>query len=241
MKDSSISKYHLFSGVSVMVIAYLTLTTVVLYLKCFKLYVPDFLDALRTQGMSANMYSDLFLIVFPAVILLLLYVVSFHFSYQYFGVLYLTQEGVLLKAPFKRRIYIPYPEIRELGIDVGTTKQFWIYISKQKIPLKYQHRINQICSSVRHERIIVPYSDKLLSMLVSKLPQPLGKRLNHTTTILTIYKGAGDQSRFINNERGGGADAPPAFCFSGGGHKKTQTGHRNFSDSSTFAPARRIY
>ena len=41
MKDSSISKYHLFSGVSVMVIAYLTLTTVVLYLKCFKLYVPD--------------------------------------------------------------------------------------------------------------------------------------------------------------------------------------------------------
>mgnify|MGYP000740802528 CR=1 FL=1 len=116
MKDSSISKYHLFSGVSVMVIAYLTLTTVVLYLKCFKLYVPDFLDALRTQGMSANMYSDLFLIVFPAVILLLLYVVSFHFSYQYFGVLYLTQEGVLLKAPFKRRIYIPYPEIRELGI-----------------------------------------------------------------------------------------------------------------------------
>ena len=166
MKDSSISKYHLFSGVSVMVIAYLTLTTVVLYLKCFKLYVPDFLDALRTQGMSANMYSDLFLIVFPAVILLLLYVVSFHFSYQYFGVLYLTQEGVLLKAPFKRRIYI----------------------SKQKIPLKYQHRINQICSSVRHERIIVPYSDKLLSMLVSKLPQPLGKRLNHTTSILRIYK-----------------------------------------------------
>lgn len=132
MKDSSISKYHLFSGVSVMVIAYLTLTTVVLYLKCFKLYVPGFLDALRTQGMSANMYSDLFLIVFPAVILLLLYVVSFHFSYQYFGVLYLTQEGVLLKAPFKRRIYIPYPEIRELGIDVGTTKQFWIFISKQK-------------------------------------------------------------------------------------------------------------
>lgn len=188
MKDSSISKYHLFSGVSVMVIAYLTLTTVVLYLKCFKLYVPDFLDALRTQGMSANMYSDLFLIVFPAVILLLLYVVSFHFSYQYFGVLYLTQEGVLLKAPFKRRIYIPYPEIRELGIDVGTTKQFWIYISKQKIPLKYQHRINQICSSVRHERIIVPYSDKLLNMLVSKLPQPLGKRLNNTTSILRIYK-----------------------------------------------------
>ena len=44
MKDSSISKYHLFSGVSVMVIAYLTITTVVLYLKCFKLYVPDFLD-----------------------------------------------------------------------------------------------------------------------------------------------------------------------------------------------------
>lgn len=28
---------------------------------------------------------------------------------------------------------------------------------------------------------------------------------------------------------------------SGGGHKKTQTGHRNFSDSSTFAPVRRIY
>ena len=176
MKDSSISKYHLFSGVSVMVIAYLTLTTVVLYLKCFKLYVPDFLDALRTQGMSANMYSDLFLIVFPAV------------SYQYFGVLYLMQEGVLLKAPFKRRIYIPYLEIRELDIDVGTTKQFWIYISKQKIPLRYQHRINQICSSARHERIIVPYSDKLLSMLVSKLPQPLGKRLNNTTSILRIYK-----------------------------------------------------
>jgi len=226
-----------------MVIAYLTLTTVVLYLKCFKLYVPDFLDALRTQGMSANMYSDLFLIVFPAVILLLLYVVSFHFSYQYFGVLYLTQEGVLLKAPFKRRIYIPYPEIRELGIDVGTTKQFWIYISKQKIPLKYQHRINQICSSVRHERIIVPYSDKLLSMLVSKLPQPLGKRLNNTTSILRIVGGVvGGVGGVLRGGGGGGGPPPPrAFCFSGGGHKKTQTGHRNFSDSSTFAPVRRIY
>lgn len=99
----------------------------------FQTVCSGFLDALRTQWYDAqNMYSDLFLIVFPAVILLLLYVVSFHFSYQYFGVLYLTQEGVLLKAPFKRRIYIPYPEIRELGIDVGTTKQFWIFISKQK-------------------------------------------------------------------------------------------------------------
>ena len=38
MKDSSISKYHLFSGVSVMVIAYLTITTVVLYLKCSRLF-----------------------------------------------------------------------------------------------------------------------------------------------------------------------------------------------------------
>ena len=65
MKDSSFSKYDLFSGVSVMVIAYLTLTTVVLYLKCFKLYVPDFIDALRTQGMSAKIYSDVSLIVFP--------------------------------------------------------------------------------------------------------------------------------------------------------------------------------
>ena len=25
-------------------------------------------------------------------------------------------------------------------------------------------------------------------MLVSKLPQPLGKRLNHTTSVLRIYK-----------------------------------------------------
>lgn len=101
------------------------------------------------------MYSDLFLIAFPAVILLLLYVVSFHFSYQYFGVLYLTQKGVLLKAPFNRRIYIAYPEIRELGIDVGTTKQFWIYISKQKIPLKYQHRINQLCPARTDHRSIL--------------------------------------------------------------------------------------
>lgn len=32
-----------------------------------------------------------------------------------------------------------------------------------------------------------------------------------------------------------------SYTTPGGGHKKTQTGHRNFSDSSTFAPARRIY
>ena len=75
MKDSSISKYHLFSGVSVMVIAYLTLTTVVLYLKCFKLYVPDFLDALRTQGMSANMYSEVVVLVFSALMWVMLFVV----------------------------------------------------------------------------------------------------------------------------------------------------------------------
>ncbi len=31
------------------------------------------------------------------------------------------------------------------------------------------------------------------------------------------------------------------YTAPGGGRKKTQTGHRNFSVSSTFAPARRIY
>ena len=197
MKDAFAAKYHMFSGLSVLVIIYLAFTTAVSY---FVLYKPcisdisDISDIMYAQGANAVVHSDSFqIIIIYSVILLLLYVVTLHFSYQYFGVLYLTQEGVLLKAPFKRRIYIPYPEIRELGIDVGTTNQFWIYISKQKIPLKYQHRINQICSSVRHERIIVPYSDKLLRMLVSKLPQPLGKRLNNTTSVLRIYKYDADE------------------------------------------------
>lgn len=197
MKDAFAAKYHMFSGLSVLVIIYLAFTTAVSY---FVLYKPcisdisDISDIMYAQGANAVVHSDSFqIVIIYSVILLLLYVVTLHFSYQYFGVLYLTQEGVLLKAPFKRRIYIPYPEIRELGIDVGTTNQFWIYISKQKIPLKYQHRINQICSSVRHERIIVPYSDKLLRMLVSKLPQPLGKRLNNTTSVLRIYKYDADE------------------------------------------------
>lgn len=194
MKDASTSKYHMFSGLSVLVIIYLAFTTAVSYFVLYKPCISDISDIMYAQGANAVVHSDSFqIVIIYSVILLLLYVVTLHFSYQYFGVLYLTQEGVGLKAPFKRRIYIPYPEIRELGIDVGTTKQFWIYISKQKIPLKYQHRINQICSSARRERIIVPYSDKLLRMLVSKFPQPLGKRLNHTTSILRIYKYDADE------------------------------------------------
>lgn len=184
----------MFSGLSVLVIIYLAFTTAVSYFVLYKPCISDISDIMYAQGANAVVHSDSFqIVIIYSVILLLLYVVTLHFSYQYFGVLYLTQEGVGLKAPFKRRIYIPYPEIRELGIDVGTTKQFWIYISKQKIPLKYQHRINQICSSARRERIIVPYSDKLLRMLVSKFPQPLGKRLNHTTSILRIYKYDADE------------------------------------------------
>lgn len=132
MKDSSISKHHLFSGVSVMVIAYLTLTTVVFVLEMFQTVCSRLF---RCVAHTRYECEYVFWLV-PNCVSRRDIVAAlrglFSFSYQYFGVLYLTQEGVLLKAPFKRRIYIPYPEIRELGIDVGTTKQFWIFISKQK-------------------------------------------------------------------------------------------------------------
>ena len=129
MKDTISSKYHLFSGLSVLVISFLAFTTTVSYFVLYKPCISDISDVMYAQGANAVVHSDSFqVVIIYSVILLLLYVVTLHFSYQYFGVLYLTQEGVLLKALFKRRIYIPYTEILELGIDVGTTKQFWIYI-----------------------------------------------------------------------------------------------------------------
>lgn len=110
MKDASTSKYHLFSGLSALVIVYLAFTTAVSYFVLYKPCISDISDIMYAQGANAVIHSDSFqVVIIYSVILLLLYVVILHFSYQYFGVLYLTQEGVLLKAPFKRRIYIPYP------------------------------------------------------------------------------------------------------------------------------------
>ena len=79
MKDASTSKYHLFSGLSALVIVYLAFTTTVSYLVLYKPCISDISDVMCAQGANAVIHSDSFqVVIIYSVILLLLYLSLIH-------------------------------------------------------------------------------------------------------------------------------------------------------------------
>ncbi len=114
-------------------------------------------------------------------------------QFEAFGVMYITDDGLVFRAPFHRTRKLYYKDIKYIGIDYGKlslTKQFWIYFSLDRIPQKYYHKINRMRQTKRTMR--VQYNEKVFKSLIQHLPKPLNKKLEASYSILRLYHAEND-------------------------------------------------
>ena len=159
-------------------------TIAVAFFPMIKFYVQELL---KIGEWSTIVKTDEFkCLVFIAALLLAWIIALYIPSEQYFGVLSIKEYCIVFRSPLKRRRIIPYDEIQDIGIDVGTTGAFWIYISRKPIPIKYHHRINRM--PPRKCDILFGYSDRAYHSLCTFLPKNISKKFSATASILMIYK-----------------------------------------------------
>lgn len=114
------------------------------------------------------------------------FLLCYYVSDQAFGVLTVNDDCIILRSPLKFRKKILYDEIRDIGIDIGTTGAFWIYISRTPIPNKYRNRINRI--PLRKCYILFAYSDRAYKTMCKYLPPKIGKRFAASASIIRLYE-----------------------------------------------------
>lgn len=110
-------------------------------------------------------------------------------GYEYWGVIKILDDRILLRAPFRRQIMLMYEDINDVGIDYGSvsgTKQFWIFLSKSSVDKKYTHNILRM--PFDRNTIRLQYQKKLYDTLVYMTPYKLiGKKLLNAYSIIRIY------------------------------------------------------
>ena len=111
-------------------------------------------------------------------------------GYEYWGVVVILGDRILLQAPFRKQITLMYEDINDAGIDYGSisnTKQFWIFLSKSFVDKKYTHNILRL--PFDRNTIRLQYQKKLYDTLVHMVPYKLiGKKLLNAYSIIRIYR-----------------------------------------------------
>ena len=105
-----------------------------------------------------------------------IFVMVYH-RYDYFTVLHIRDDCLeFTTIATRRRMY--YTEINYIGLDYGVihgTKQFWIYYSKDPLPMKYYHNAHRIkCSNTTMRS---RYDEILFESLCLYLPKKHSKEL----------------------------------------------------------------
>ncbi len=104
-------------------------------------------------------------------------------SYEFFGKILIDDSQVICYAPFRKSLFFEYSEIREIGVDyawLSVNKQYWIYLSSEKIDKKYWHKINRMPINQIHLRI--QFSENVYNTLLQHLPNDLKKSLCRSKT-----------------------------------------------------------
>ena len=106
-------------------------------------------------------------------------------GYLFLGIFQITATHIVLFAPFRRPICLQYEEITDIGIDfavVNGSRQFWIYLSKDKLPVKFIHKLNHM--PINKDQVKIQYTLRVCNELLKVLPPKLGKRLENSKAIL---------------------------------------------------------
>lgn len=116
-------------------------------------------------------------------------IVYYLHAYEYFGVIIVKNSSIALLAPLRKTIEITYSEIRDLGIDYGvlsTTKQFWIFLSKETLSSKYLHQITRC--PISSNCIRIQYSKNIYNALLEVLPCNLKKSLCRCSSVVKLHR-----------------------------------------------------
>ena len=116
-------------------------------------------------------------------------ILLFCLGYEVFGTMRIEDDGLLFRAPFRKRVKMAYSNIKYMGIDYGLlslTKQFWIYFGSEPLPMKYRHRINKMKMNEKIMRI--QYNQDVFDALVAQMPHDLSKRLGKCYSTIRLYK-----------------------------------------------------
>lgn len=163
---------------------YFFLSPYLFSLTCFGLIGILALAAISCYFICAT-GSDLRSIIFVMLPVIVYLAVGVRNAHEFWGIVCVTDQKLIVMAPFRKPISFPYEDIADIGIDYGTLivrDQFWIYIGKSTVPPQYCHRINRL--PVNGEYIRIQYSSRVFSALRNKLPNRMKKRLENSQTIL---------------------------------------------------------
>ena len=165
------------------VLIYLILVTAVYY------YVlsDDLETLLALDDVRLIVESENFgVIAVMAAIYIINLLIIYWCSEQYFGLLSIKTACIILHRPLKFSKRIRFDEIQSIGVDIGTTGAFWIYISSRNIPFKYHNKINRL--TPKRGDIVFAYSDRAYDSLCAYLPKDLRKKLAASRSIFRLYE-----------------------------------------------------
>lgn len=106
-------------------------------------------------------------------------------GYCFWGTFEFIGTGIILRAPFRKKIRLLYDDVKQIGIDYGVvngSRQFWIYVSTVEIDNKYWGKMIKLPFSKTTVR--VQYSPSVLAAFLADLPQQLKKELQKGESIL---------------------------------------------------------
>ena len=175
---------------------YLTVYSIFFLLSCATL--SFYLTSHQTWRLSEvvifyNKYTFAFFLLWGSTLVLAL--VFIWNGYEYYGIARVKEDCVTLSAPFRKKYVFRYEDIVDIGIDYANNsgiRMWYLYISKDPLPMKYTHRMNRLPYSKRCIRI--SWDERLYDELCKVLPKDLRKSLERSKTIFHAYKEKGLRS-----------------------------------------------
>ena len=121
-------------------------------------------------------------------------------DYELAGWIHITSEAVILCSLLRRPVMLRYTDVQYIGIGTSCgetrdrrndrfiytpSRDFWIYLSMDPVPLAQLNNIRRFRLTQRGIRIA--YSKEIYRALMAALPPHLKKALQHHQTTLRAY------------------------------------------------------
>ncbi len=132
---------------------------------------------------------------FFLLLLLGLFIACMMESYDMFGVVSFYEDELIIRAPFRKTICLPYDDIRHIQIDyhmLAGSAQFWVILGKEPMPGKLRHQAVKLRFSEQMVRI--PYCKKTDQFLTHRLTGDLYKQYSKAKSTLRAHKHSFDES-----------------------------------------------
>lgn len=175
----------------------LAVTFWVLVLLADSIMLTCCLQRMQCMKMSeAIISSEALVICFATAVTVFLLVIFIKNSYEYFGFVEIHTDRVVFRTLFRKSREFLYMDLKDIGIDYGTLslghKQFWIYLSKEKIPTKFYHNVLRMPFSPDMMRI--QYRKELYQALIDNMPYDnCGKKLCRSHSVITLFHAESDK------------------------------------------------